>query len=321
MSKLVSYGLFLAIIAGFLFPAGDSLKFLIPYLLAIIMFFSFLKLDYKKENFFRKELFYYLIIGLVIIPFVVYFSTFSLEPMLRLGIFLVAITPTAISAPIVVDMIKGDRELIVSNVVIYNLLAPLTYTFMLSMYFGESDIAIPVKGIFVKLILMIFVPLIAALAVKQFVKIFDKTAAIKEGLLNMSKYISPISFILVIGVAVSSASLSLRTIETSTLMFVAAITLVLALVSFSAGVVLCAVFSGKDRKESKDKEGRKDIIESINPKESTKKTMMVVFGHKNSTLTTWIILSNFGGVAVIPMIIYIICHHVINTFLIYKYGE
>jgi predicted Na+-dependent transporter len=312
MSKIVSYGLFLAIIAGFLFPAGDSLKWLIPYLLAIIMFFSFLKLDYKKENFFRKEIIYYLAVGLVMIPFVVYVLTFALEPMLRLGIFLVAITPTAISAPIVVDMIKGDRELIVSNVVIYNLLAPLTYTFMLSLYFGESDIAIPVKDIFVKLILMIFVPLIAALVVKRFVRIFDRTSAIKEGLLNMSRYVSPLSFILVIGVAVASASLSLRTIETGTLVIVAAIALALAIVSFGAGAVLGTIFRRKLSKKKPKREKEDD---------STKKALMVIFGHKNSTLTTWIILSNFGGTAVIPIIIYIICHHVINSILIYKYAE
>lgn len=289
MGKIVSYGIFLAIIIGLIFPIGSEYKFLIPILLAIILFFSFLKLDYKLNNFFRKELFYYFIIGLVIIPFIVYITTQGFDDNLRLGIFLVSITPTAIGAPIVVDIIKGNRELIVSNVVLYNMLSPITYTVLLNIYFSKSDLIIPANQIFIKLATMIFVPFILAIIIRKFIKL-------KDNLSKISKWVSPISFILVIGVAVSSSSLYLRELEAFTLIKIAMITLVLAAISFIVGSLL-------------------------SKKRETRKTLTVIFGHKNSALTTWVALSNFAPQVVIPVVIYIIFHHIINSILIHKYAD
>ena len=287
MRKIVSYGIYLAIILGLIFPIGTEYKSLIPILLATILFFSFLKLEYKLNHFFCKELFYYALIGLIIIPSIVFYLTKNLETNLRLGLFLVSITPTAIGAPIIVDLIKGSKELIISNVVLYNMLSPITYSILLHLYFNKLELIIPTKLIFIKLTIMIFIPFILALIFRNFIKL-------KEKLSYISKYVSPISFILVIGVAVSSASLNLRQLKLINLLIISFYVLILAVFSFYIGSIL-------------------------SKKSKIKKTLTIVFGHKNSTLTTWGALSNFAPPVVIPMILYIIFHHIINGFLIYKY--
>ena len=287
MEKIISYGIFFAIIFGLIVPFGENYKFLIPILLSIVLFFNFLNLKYKFNNFFQKELLYYLIIGLGIIPFFVFLLTQNIDLNLRLGIFIISITPTAISAPIIVNLIKGNRELIISNVILYNLLSPITYTFLLNIYFSKSDLTIPTKQLFIKLVLMIFIPLILALIVRNFINF-------KEKLLRVSKFASPISFILVITIAVSSTSLYFKKLTPFILIQISIIVFILTTISF-----LIAFYISKNNK--------------------SKKTLSVVFGHKNTALAAWIILSNFAPVVVIPTIIYIICHHIINGVLIHKY--
>jgi len=86
MTRLVNYGIYLAIILGLIFPAGENVKNLIPILLAIILFFSFLKIKLKIKHFFRKELLYFAIIGLVIVPTIIFFITKNLEAELSPGL-------------------------------------------------------------------------------------------------------------------------------------------------------------------------------------------------------------------------------------------
>ena len=167
------------------------------------------------------------------------------------------------------------------------MLSPLTYSLLLNIYFSKTELIIPTKQIFIKIATMIFIPLILAL-------IFRNLVNLKEKLSNISKFVSPISFILVIGVAVSSASMYLRELKIINIINIGFIVLMLAICSFYVGYIL-----------SKSKR--------------TKRTLTVVFGHKNSTLATWVALSNFAPPVVIPIIFYIIFHHIINGILIHKY--
>lgn len=282
--NVFSFGIYLAIILGFFFPIAASLGFLIPVLLAIILFFSFLELDIKVKKFFRTELIYYFVFGLLILPFLVFLLTKNFDIQLRLGFFLVAITPTAISAPIIVKIIKGDMELIVSNVFLYNLLSPITYTLLLNLYFKKA-VLVPTNIILVKLALMVFLPLLLTFLLK------------KSTILKKISRISNAAFMLVIFIAVSAASSHIRNIDLLPLLKIIAIVFVFAGISYLAGLLL------KKRKKK------------------LKKSLSVAFGHKNSTLTIWIALSNFGPLVVVPMVIYIICHHIINGILVYKFSE
>jgi bile acid:Na+ symporter, BASS family len=289
MTKIINYGIFAAIVLGVLFPSQGSFKILIPILLALMLFFSFLKLDLRIRKFLRWELGVYFFIGLLILPFLVFLLTKSLDMELRLGIFLVSITPTAIGAPIIVDMIKGNRELVVSNVVLYNLLSPFTYVVLLSLYFKTNALVIPVFSILEKLVLMIFIPLFLAL-------LFKRIIVLDSSLKKIGRVFSPFAFILVIGIAVSSASSELRNMEMLLLLKVFVIVFLFAVVSFALGFL-------------------------FSKNEKSRKAMSVVFGHKNSTLAIWIALSNFSPLVVVPMVIYVVCHHIINGILIHRFSD
>ncbi len=208
---------------------------------------------------------------------------------LRLGIFLLAITPTAISSVIMVDLIKGHKELIISQVVLYNMLSPLTYSILLQVFFNTTGLTIPTKLIFFKLTTMIFIPFLLSLIARKFIKL-------KTKLLNISEIASPIAFIFVIGVAVSSASLNLKEIGIMNLLMITLFVFTLAVILFLIGF-------------------------NLSKKIKIKKSLGMAFSYRNGTLTTWVALTNFAPPVVIPMIIYIVIHHAINGFLIHKYGD
>lgn len=287
MSRITKYGIFIAIIAGFFIPYNKNLSNLIPILLTVIMFFSFLKINFNLKQLFRKELLFYFIISVLILPVIVFFLTINLETNLRIGLFLVAITPTAISAPIVVDLIKGNRELITSNVILFNLLSPITYTLMIKLFFNKSDLVIDISKLFWRLTFIIVIPLILASLVKKL--------GHDENLIKISKHINPYAFLLVVGVAVSSASSKIKLLNSGDIIRVILIVAVMAVVSFTIGFLVAR--------------GDKN-----------KKAMTVAFGHRNSALTTWIAISNFAPITVIPIVIYIVCHHIINGFLLNKFS-
>lgn len=292
ITKILKNGIFISIGLGLLFPQGEKLGQIIPYLLTILLFFSFIKLDFDIKKFIRKEVLYYFLVVLVLTPLAIFFipKMFGLDLDLRLGLFIAAITPTATAAPIITDTIKGDRELMVSSVVFANLISPFTYTALLSIFF-DNDIDIPAEQILIKISTIIFIPLIAALLIRKFTKF-------KEPLIKFSKF-NPLLLLCVLFAAVSSASSDLRDTNLETITIVFAYTMILVTFSFAIGFWL--------------------------PKNlKAKKALASVFGHKNNTLGIWIVIEYFSDISartIIPVLIYIICHHIINGFLINKFAN
>lgn len=288
-NKIVTAGIFISIALGIYFDSIEILKLAIPYILASLLFFNFLKIDLKVSHFFRKELLYFPIIFFFIIPPIIYFSTSFFSYDLRIGLFILAITPTAIGAPVVAGLTGSDRELVVSHVMLINLLSPLSYSLLIHFWFNKGDVEIPTFLILKKIALIIIIPLLTALLVK-------KCKNTKRILSRISPYYVPAAFLLIIFSAVSSASLRLKSLDIFQLLSIAAIVFIMALVFFSTGFLL-----SKKRKISI--------------------SLSLMFGHRNTALSIWVILSNFSPESVIPLILYIIFHHTFNAGLLYLSGK
>lgn len=284
----MNYGIFLAVIIGFLIPWGGQLKFALPYLLGTIIFFSFLQLDFHMKKFIRKELAYFFFANILILPALIFFATKNLSPDLHLGIFLIALAPTAVASPILVNLIHGDRELNIANVVLYNLIAPATYAILLNIYFSTSDIEIPTVAIFMQLFKLIFIPLVIAIIIRKFKK--PATALQKTG-----DKIGHIIWFGSIAITVSAASSELYSLPGATIAIMFAIIVALASISYGTGFML-----------------------SDNTK--IRRTLAVNHGYKNNALTIWIALANFSPLAAAPTVAYLVTHHIINGILLKKFN-
>ncbi|HEY1405795.1 MAG TPA: bile acid:sodium symporter [Spirochaetota bacterium] len=286
---ITNIGIFVAIILGIIFPASMWEKKTLPYILGLLLVGNFLKIDLHLHKFFRKELLYFPLIGLLIFPFIVYFGSFFLPLDLRLGLFIIAITPSAIASPVVVDMIDGDRELGVAQVLFSNVIAPVSYSGLLYLFFRTSAVSVPVGAMFRDITLLIIIPFFFSRLITLQKNIYSATC-------RFFSWFGPIGFLLVIFVAVASSSAQLRKIDPEMFVVILAMTAFLAVLNFSTGYILSR-------------------------KSNVRRTLAVGFGHKNTSLSVWVAMSNFNPIVVLPMVSYLIFHHIMNGILVHRFHK
>lgn len=275
--------MFATIILAILFPVGQHLKPFLPILLAVLLFFNFYSINFERKHFFQREILIYFLVVLVIFPGLVFIATKHISPHFRIGIFLTTITPAAISGSIVVRLLEGNMGISVANILLYNLLSPLSYSILTKLYFNKSELTIPAEQIIVKLLLLLFIPFLLAAFVK-------KIPQLTHPLRTISAYINFL-FLLILFTAISSSSAQLRIIPGTELMLLIAYVFVIAVMLYASGFVF-----GKDA--------------------ASKSALAVNMGQKNISLCIWLALANFGPLTTIPPTLYIIIHHLLNSLLI-----
>ena len=280
--------LFTAIALGILFPEGRHFKPLLPFLLSTLLFFNFYHMKFEVHHFFQRGTLIYFLLILVLFPWLIFNLTHSFSGIFRIGIFLSAISPAAISGPVIVGLIKGSREISVANVIIFNLLAPFSYTTLMKLYFGTGDLNIPFGPLISKLLLMIFLPFILALLLKR-------SPRLKRPIQRISAYTN-VFFLLMIYTAISSSSLQLRQVPSKELFWLIVVIFLITGSFYLAGFLFGGTLDGK-------------------------KALAVNMGQKNCSLCIWLALANFGPLAAVPPTIYIITHHILNSSLIFYFNR
>jgi predicted Na+-dependent transporter len=284
MKKFLSLGIVIAIVLGFIFQIDPKYKFLVPLVLAFIMFFNFLKVEFEWKKFIRWELIITILSIFVVIPVLVWLITWRVETQIRLGLMLIAITPSAIASPVIVSILNGDTSLAIANTVVTNLMSPFIYPAMLMLLYSGEEVSVDGLQILIKLLLLIGLPFILAQVVKVFKKIHDT--------LEKAVTVVNLLYIAIVFIAVSTSSSHFNLDSPLQLMLVIALSGMIAILLYLIGFI-----SGRS------KEGRM--------------TMAVCNGQKNTALCVWLVIAHFPGPAVLPCIIYIIMHHMINAVMIF----
>lgn len=288
MKKFFLPLLLTSIVLGILVPVGQHLKPALPVLLGSLMFFNFYSINVERKHFLRREILIYLLVVLVFFPGLVFIITKHLSFPFRVGLFLAAISPAAISGSIVVRMLEGNMELSVANTVIYNLLSPFSYTVLTKLYFHTSELNISAGTIIVKLLLLVFIPFLLS----EFAKKVPKFA---RPLHAISSYMNFL-FLFIVFISISASSRQLQTIPRYELLLLIAFVVIVAIVLYGSGLIF-----GQDI--------------------GSKKALAINMGQKNNSLCIWLALSNFDPLTAIPPTVYIIIHHLINSLLIFHFSR
>lgn len=273
-----------ALIIPFFIPYCVFLKEILPYALSIMLFFNFLNLDTGKTKF-RKEFFYYPVFSLAFFcPLALFISRLcGIENFT--GIILLAAAPAAVSSPVMADFIGADKTLSVMLAVISNLLAPLIYSAAALLYLPDK-IDFSFNDAALKSASVIFIPLAAAL--------LCSLLHISKNLAKASGLSGTILFPVIIFAAVMSSKKSILGAEKTDLVFPALAAFILCAVSFSTGF-----FASKNK--------------------ATAKSLSLLFGHKNTALSVYVALASASPEAVMPILFYIIFHHLANSILSFTF--
>ncbi|MBN1501552.1 MAG: bile acid:sodium symporter [Spirochaetes bacterium] len=284
-SIIISGGVYCAIAAGIIFDSVPHVKMMIPYLLSILLFLNFLRIDFSFRHFLRKELIIFPFFYIVIFPAAVFILSAGMDPSLRAGVFIITVTPAAIGAPVVAMLIGADRGLVMSHVIVSNLIAPVIYPLMLFLYFRKTGLDIQPADIFRQIVFIILVPLIVS-------SVFKKTGLMRREFSKISGNIVPAVFIFMVFAAVTASSKQIKSVSPSELVNISIFVFSAGLFFFSTGLV---VFR----------------------KNEMRKSAALSLGHKNTGLAIWVAVSNFPAESVLPLIIYIMVHHFFNGILIF----
>lgn len=159
----------LALAAGLLVP--DKAIWLAPYgtlMLQTIFFLTSLKLDYHKIFELRKA--WKMIAAanvfmLLIFPAVIFLITTPLYPSMAVPLLLLAAMPVGMTAPVLVEVVKGRTEIALILTITTSLLAPLTVPLVVNV-FASTAVNVSAFELFWSLVSVIVIPFILAQIVR-----------------------------------------------------------------------------------------------------------------------------------------------------------
>jgi BASS family bile acid:Na+ symporter len=276
--------LFLAMVAGALFPQGQAASGIVPYLLMGMLFFAFLDISFTRESFHAGILWVFL--SNLAVPFAVYFLIRGWDPDLALVGFLTAIAPTATATPVIVSYLHGRVDYVLTLVLVTNVGIALVLPFVLPWAAGAT-VRITTAEVLPSVLEVMFLPLILAYLLRRFLPSVQR-------LLLPAKAVSFPIWLTMLFIVMAKASAFLqsnRDTPISRLAWIALIALGSCIVNFALG----ALIGGRTF--------RREASQSL--------------GQKNNSFTIWIALTYLHPLAALGPTFYVLYHNLYNGLQLY----
>jgi BASS family bile acid:Na+ symporter len=293
------FGLLATMLAGAMFPHIHEFSFLIQYLLMLMLFFSFLDIEFKPQTFHKSVL--WVLFANVAVAFLSYATLVSVDMTFALTAFMTAIAPTAIAAPVIMSFIQGEIEYVVAAVLVTNissaLIVPLVLPFLLGTQAhtcpgGQCQgVQISVWEVLQPVLIVMFVPLILA-------RLVSHLPAGTQTLIRKGKRFSFPIWLVNLFIISANASNFFRNEDPDsvpTLIIIALISLVLCIVNFGVGALLGGPRNWQEASQS--------------------------LGQKNLSFVIWIALTFINPLVAMGPTFYILYHHLYNSWSIYQFEK
>ena len=284
------FGLLVTMLLGALFPQVHVFSPLIQYLLMVMLFFSFLDIEFRPQTFQKSVL--WILLANVVVAFLSYALLASFDMTFALTAFMTAIAPTAIAAPVIMSFLQGEIEYVVAAVLVTNVssavIVPLALPFLLG---ADTQVQISIWEVLQPVLLVMFVPLVLA-------RLVSRLPSTAQGFLRQGKQYSFLIWLLNLFVISANASNFLRNEEpnsVSTLVIIALISLVLCIVNFGVGALLGGARNWQEASQS--------------------------LGQKNLSFVIWIALTFINPLVAMGPTFYILYHHLYNSWSIYRFEK
>jgi bile acid:Na+ symporter, BASS family len=274
--------LILAILAGLSFPQAHGLVFLVPYFVATMLFLSFLDLNIGPHSFERGI--WRVLSANVAIAFLGYFLLLPVSLDLALVAFFAGVSPTAISAPAIISLLRGRVDFVVASVIATNLFMAVLLPPVLPLVAGA---AAPVSVWAVAQVVLVIVILPMTLA-----RFVDRTpiGPLVRKWKPFTFYLLPPCIFLTTSKATHFITREVA-VPPSKLAAVALVSLAVCAASFSLG----ALIGGPGR--------RREASQSL--------------GQKNNSFTIWLALTFVSPLAALGPTFYVVYHNVYNSLQLY----
>lgn len=279
-----------SLIAAWVVPAVENARNMIPYILGLSIFLSFLSIreniiDLIRGN--KNTILTSFLLRFALLPllFTLIYGQ-RMDEIAFMSVLLLIIAPTGLGAIPLAEKFKHNKECIASDVIVQNFAAVIMIPLLTSFYGTNAFDPSTIKAIFIRLIPMIFIPFAAAKLIHKFVA--------EEKITPFKKSISYLNSASIIAIVFFAANISFVTIKTTQISVVPALIAAILLSSFHFLLGFA-------------------IKKSLNKRIA----MSVIFGYRNTSLTIWIAISFFNPATSLTAMFYIICQHCFNSILLF----
>lgn len=198
--------LIIALLLGLFAPFfGKTLNPYVLFLLTIVLFLAYLKVDFFEIiTHIKKPIFisYIIFLYLILIPALTFLIFRLINIELAVAFLLLTSVPPGMAAPALTDFVKGNTSLSIAISVVAYIISPFTVVFLMYLFTGKI-LQLDLVSLFKTLAIFSFFPLIVAqICRKLFFKIVQKTKHLYSGFSVLL-----ISFLVYIVVANQSAQI------------------------------------------------------------------------------------------------------------------
>lgn len=255
-------------------------------MILLMLFLNFLDLKITPKRLLRKELLITFFLSVIVMPSITYYVlSIGLEASYRMGLLLVAISPSGIMGIILIRYITyRDYNLAFSNLILSTFTSILYIPIILKLLIGQTVI-IEIRPLMVQTAILIILPF---LSTRLIIRFFPNKQL--QLIIKIAKYITPFLIFLIVSVSIGSAAsqvkwdLALLRLSVSVL----GIYLLHAGFGYFAGSLI----------------GKKELAN----------TLTFISSSRNSQIVLALAILNFSPLTLVPIIIAIIFHHITNAF-------
>jgi BASS family bile acid:Na+ symporter len=259
---------------------------MIQYLLMIMLFLAFLDLKFKPQMV-HKSVFGILLAN-ILVAFGGYVLLAPFDTTLALAAFMTGIAPTAIAAPVMVDLIKGKVDYVIAAVLVTNIVVALIIPLSLP-YLLKSDVRISILEVLKPVLIVMFVPMLLSRLVALLPT--GTQAVIRKGK-SSSFWIWSLNLLIVS----ANASHFLRSQNADfsiVLLQIALVGLVICIINFSVGALIGGRHYWQEASQS--------------------------LGQKNLSFVIWVSLAFINPLVAMGPTFYVLYHHIYNSWVIFQY--
>ncbi len=282
--------IFFAIFLGLIFSESNSYSFLIKYIIMVMLFFSFLEEDFLAHKYLYLEALKVFLLMVIVALFFYAIINLYWDQELALIAFLVAITPTATGAPVVMSLTRKNVSYVTTSIILTTFLASLLLSFLLPLI-TQSSAKISTGGILFSTLIIVVIPLGLCQLLKKF-------SAGTVDFLRQWRWLSFYFWLLVLYLATSKTVFYLRNQASSPIgriVQIALISLTICIVNFTLGRILGGARYSWETSQS--------------------------LGQKNTMFMVWIGLQFLSPITALGPMFYVLYQNLYNSYLISSYQK
>lgn len=157
------------------------LSFLIPWLIFVMLLFTYTKLSLKNIRFTKMH--FWLIAFQLVVSVGVYFALKPISEILAQGVMICVLAPTATAAPVIAGMLKGN----VASLTAYSLISNLTVAIFAPLFFSyigynELPFMLSVVEISKRVAVLLIAPFLVALLINKYIPRVGNVMKAKSGI-------------------------------------------------------------------------------------------------------------------------------------------